>query len=378
MSHLVRVRPSGRAQLRVIHKLLPRPFYWTFDSELEAREYGGKLDALLDRGIVPVDLMPASGDDPLVSRVLTDYAGQTIAPATREVVELLADEIGVRLSAVTYRWAESWVRELKRERRLAPGTIRKRVGALSAALDWYHRREDAAWANPLSLLPRGYSTYSPDDAKALAERGLTPRRDVERDVRLGEDDEKRIRAALAGEKRPDRERPLELPEGPALAMLYTLIVETGMRLREAYTLRADQVDLRSATINVAGTKGRAGEIRWRQVPIKPVLRPVLEDYLRDRVGLIFPWWSGDPGQLDAVTSRLSRAFARLFEYAGVVGFTEHDLRHTATCKWVEMRNPDGSWMFSEIEICKILGWKDTKMMMRYASIRGSDLARRMY
>ena len=76
-------------------------------------------------------------------------------------------------------------------------------------------------------------------------------------------------------------------------------------------------------------------------------------------------------------ARLSARFGTLFDYAGVEDCTEHDLRHEATCQWVTMRRPDGHWTFSEIEVCKIMGWKDTRMMLRYASLRGSDLSSRM-
>ena len=41
-----------------------------------------------------------------------------------------------------------------------------------------------------------------------------------------------------------------------------------------------------------------------------------------------------------------------------------------------LRNATG-WVFSEIEICRIMGWSDTRMMLRYASLRGSDLASRL-
>jgi hypothetical protein len=38
-------------------------------------------------------------------------------------------------------------------------------------------------------------------------------------------------------------------------------------------------------------------------------------------------------------------------------FTEHDLRHEATCRWATMRNKaDSGWMWSELEICKIMAF----------------------
>ena len=72
-----------RFQLRVKHKLLPRPFFFTFDTEDEARTYGSQLEALLKRGIVPQELLvkPQPADDPLLTRVASDYSSQF--PVTR-------------------------------------------------------------------------------------------------------------------------------------------------------------------------------------------------------------------------------------------------------------------------------------------------------
>ncbi len=370
------VRRRGNVfELKVQHKLLPKTFYATFPTEAEAREYGGRLEALLDRGILVDGLIAERSNDPLLFGLIASYRSGALPPARDAILAVLADELaGVQLSAVTYRWCEAWVAQLKRERHLAPGTIRKRVSALSHALEAHFRRLEQAWANPLRLLPRGYSSYSREDAAELAARDLAPRRDVTRDRRLDAAEEGRIRSALAGERRPDRER--SLAADPAFAMLFDLILETGMRLREAYTLRVEQVDLASGTINVAGTKGRDGAPKPRQVPIKPALRPLLSDYCRDRVGLLFPFWGGDRAELARVTAALSRRFARLFDYAGVADFTEHDLRHEACCRWVTLRNSRGGWMFSDIEVCRIMGWSDPRMMLRYASLRGTDLAAR--
>lgn len=374
------IRPrAGKWELRIRHKLLPRDFYATFATEEEARDYGVRLEALLAQGIVVADLFPdGGGPDPRLGTALRDYlAGAPVPASRRQILEVLLEELGsTRLSAVTYRWAEAWVTRLKRERHLAPGSIRKRVAALAHALDAHHRRQERTWANPLRNLARGYSTYSEEDVSSLAARGKSARTDVKRDRRLDHGEEKRIRAALAGEKREDRERPLEMPDGPALTMLFDLIVLSGMRLREAYTLRVDQIDLPRATINVNGSKAKVGTAKPRQVPISPELRPLLAAWCKGRVGLLFPFWNGEPEELDRVSSKLSRAFSRLFDYARCPELTEHDLRHEACCRWVTLRNTRGGWMFSDLEVCKIMGWTDPKMMLRYASLRGSDLAAR--
>ena len=99
------------------------------------------------------------------------------------------------------------------------------------------------------------------------------------------------------------------------------------------------------------------------------------------IGLLLPGlWDGDdtPAALKRTTARLSARFTSAFAYAQVLDLTEHDLRHEATCRWVEMRRgAGGGWTFSDIAVCRIMGWTDPRMMLRYASLRGEDLAARL-
>lgn len=380
----VSVQKRGeRHQLRVTHPLLPRPFIHTFELEVEARNYGEQLSALLKRGVVPAELLAkgARVADPLLIEVIRGY--EKAAPITDSDTALLRhmmDELAsVRLSSMTYSWVDGYVLKLK-ARRLAPGSIRKRVGVLGRVLDWHTRATtkpgQAPLANVMRLLPAGYSVYSRLEADALQRAEKRVPRDVERDRRLAPGEEARILAALAGEKRQDRER--ALPADPPFALLFTLIINTGLRLREAYTLRVDQVDLARALIHVEGTKGHRGQVKLRTVPMTPALQAELKRHLRGRVGLLFPYWDGTPDGLKKTTAKLSARFAVLFDYAGVADLTEHDLRHEATCRWVQMRaKRGGGWAFSDVEVCRIMGWTSTRMMLRYASLRGEDLAARL-
>lgn len=371
-----------RFQLRVKHKLLPRPFHFTFDTRPEAVSYGDRLTAMLDRGVVPQELLaPAkTDDDPLVSDVIRGYT-QT-APVTDSDNELLGVVLGevltLRVSGITFKWCETYVHSLKTKSNLAPSTIRKRVGALARVIDWHIRRttpkDTQPAANPLRMMPVGYSSYSKIDEHSLKGSALMVKRDQVRDRRLPPADEARVRAALAGVKRDDRERALEAD--PAFNLLFDLILDTGLRLSEAYRLRTDQVDFDMGVIRVEGSKGHRGAIKPRVVPLKPVLRKKLAAWCKDRVGLLFPFWDGTPEGRKRASAKLSIRFRVLFEYAGVQDVTEHDLRHEATCRWVELRNR-GHWVFSEIEVCRIMGWTDTRMMLRYASLRGEDLANRL-
>lgn len=236
---------------------------------------------------------------------------------------------------------------------------------------------DLAWANPLRLLPTDYAAYRPDDEAAALAAGGTVKRDVERDRRLRAGEAERILAALAGQKRPDRERPLTAD--PALRLLFLLILHTGLRLREAYPLRCDDVDLTRRVLTVRSSKQRHGREKIRHVPIKPVLHAELTAWMTGRVGRLFPWWNGDAGELDRVTHRLSTRFGSLFAYAECDDLTEHDLRHEATCLWLEARDRTGAWLFRTEEIPRIMGWAPgSRMMERYASFRAEDMAERLW
>jgi integrase len=379
------IQARGNAhQLRVTHKLLPRPMFRTFDSQAEASTYGAQLVQLLDRGIVPAELLApqakGSRPDPLLVQAIRAYSqAAPITDSDADLFRSMLDElVGVRVSGVTFGWAQAYVGKLK-ARKLAPGTIRKRVGALARVLDWHLLSTTPAGevplANVLRLLPTGYSAYSRAEAVQLGiELDATPR-DSARDRRLASGELQRIEAALAGVKREDRERALEVD--PALDLLFHLILDTGLRLREAYRLRVDQLELGRGFIRVEGSKGHRGAIKPRTVPLRPAMVDKRRERTRDRVGLVFPYWDGTPAGLKKTTAKLSARFAVLFDYAKVPGLTEHDLRHEATCRWVELKRPDGAWTFSELEVCKLMGWSSTDMMLRYASLRGEDLAARL-
>jgi integrase len=192
---------------------------------------------------------------------------------------------------------------------------------------------------------------------------------------LSPDEAARIERVLAGEKRDDRER--IYTDDQAFVLLYQVILDTGLRLFEAFRLRSDSIDLVKNIIHVDGSKGHRGYIKPRVVPIKKHLREPLCAWCEGRVGLLFPYWDGSAESRAKSSSKLSRRFGNLFDYAKVPDFTEHDLRHEAACRWFELRRPDGGWVFSDIEIARIMGWADLRMAIRYASLRGEDLSARL-
>lgn len=391
----VRQLKNGKFELQLTNKLLPKGrVYFTFDDEGEARTYGEACEKWLAKGIVPGELAAprAVQASELFGPILRAWLDSGEPSATdQEILRGLRAYLSkLQLSTLTYEWAEGWVRSMKLDQVLAPGSIRKRVQAVSRVIDWHLRKTPGAMVgNPLKLLPRGYSAYNAKDAQLLEAVGKAPRVDVQRDRRLvpasGDhpSEEQRILQALAGVPRPDRERPLNNPDAPALRMLFLLNVWAGLRLREGYTLYRRQINLASRVIRARCSKQWHGREKWRDVPIRAELLPELETYLAtlpdDPDALVFPWWDGDPATLANTTNKLSKRFTTLFDYAGVPNFTEHDLRHEATCRWLELRSPDGGWMFRDEEINTIMGWEPgSEMAGRYASFRAEDLAARLH
>jgi integrase len=387
------VRKRGeKYELRIKHRLLPKGiFYSTFVNEVDARNYGEQLEALLAQGHLPHDLVTprVRVSSETLAKLMRDYqAAVPVSALDSAILDLLRFQIGAERAdkVLKYQWAEDWVRSLKLEHHLAPGTIRKRVGAVARLLDWFLKREAKAGeqpiANPFRLLPKNYSTYNAHEGLLLESRdNVAPKKDVSRDRRLEPNEEARIVAALRGDKREGRERALELPDGAALMDLFLLLVNTGLRLREAYTLRVQDVHLDMRTVHVRRSKTGAA----RDVPLLPDVYALLRRRIEEvkdagARAAIFPWWTDgmDSKELTRVTSLLSRALARAFAFAECIDLTAHDLRHEATCRWVLMKDGRGNWLFRTEEVMRITGHKDPRVFMRYVFLRGSDLAERLW
>lgn len=391
---------NGRHQLRIKSKLLSKPYFSTFDTLEKAEEYRDVLMSWLKRGIVPQELQddaPAAAA-PLVVEIVRSY--QKLGPVTAFDAEMLdatlGDLLGLRVSQITAEWVDAWVKQLKMVANNAPGTIRKKVGVYGRIFDWHFRRStqpgDQLPPNPFRGLPRGYSIYTKDEAaklnaaaaRAEAEAAATGRligrvkaakRDQARERRLHADEAVRVDLALRGERLPGAK--WVRPPNPDLLMLFELIVDSGLRLREAYTLRKSYLQLDRGFTKVDGTKARDGVAKPRIVPLKPSLVAKLRVYIEDKPDIIFPYWDGTVEGKKLATRALVQAFRRLFAHAQVPDFKEHDLRHEACCRWFELRNKNGGWLYSDVEICKIMGWANYAMVLRYASLRGEDLAQRL-
>ncbi len=333
--------------------VLPKPIYLTFKLEAEGDAYVAKLERLLDAGIVPDDFKGVAKASTTLGQVMAQYMDAVhIAVDDLSLLQVLRGRIGsVGLERVNYQWAEEWI-SLMRVDGLAPSTIRHKVGALARCLDWVVRSSNTILvANPLRILPKRYATTADG------------RKDVERDRRLHDGEEERIWAILNGEKPEGRQRALPLQDAVALRLMFTLALETAMRMREIYTLTADQVDIPKRTIYLVKTKnGNA-----RQVPISSVAIFALRE-CSVTSGSLFSWWDGDAKSLQYMTDKLSHQWSRIFSAAGCKDLRFHDLRHEATSRLFERTK------MNDIQISRITGHKSLQMLRRYANLRGSDLA----
>ncbi|VVE28717.1 integrase [Pandoraea pneumonica] len=368
--------------------LLPKPIYLRFESEAEGDEYVRRLEALLDAGVVPEEFAPTAAGKLTLAELNRAYQVALHVPdEDRALLNVIHARLGkTPLLTLDYKWVERWVSDMKREQNLAPSTIRHYVGALSRCFAWACRsgQYPELVINPLGLLPKRYATYSDADVAYLAAvgKGKAAKRDESREQRLDAKQEAAIRAVLNGEKREDRERPLALAYRAALECMFDLALETAMRMREIFTLSQDQIDIAARTIFLDKTKN--GD--RRQVPLSSVAVRVLGEYLAHVDGgtrgmegyaadvRLFPWWSGEVSRVELarVTSLLSRQYSRVFDMAKCGEIRFHDLRHEATSRLYERTQ------LSDLQISKITGHKDPRMLSRYANLRASNLATHLW
>lgn len=323
-----------------------------------------------------------AGNPAMLTRLFTivnEYEqARRVSASDRKLYSLLiAETENPRLCDMTLAWAEELVKGFKNPDRttkeasgknicLAPSSIRKRIGALTRACDWYQTKMQIE--RPISFtsaLGRGYSQYI-DGSKTDESR--------ERLYQQGE--EAKVLEVLNGDL--DDKTKADLAE-PAFKALYLTIRNTGMRLREAYTLRVGQIDWKRGEINVNGSKGHYGAAKPRTVPMLQIVEDTLREAIKGKrqSDLVFPFWDGHQEKHPKVSAYLSQAFSRLFKAAGVEKMREHDLRHVATVQWVTAKLEDGHYAFSESEILQMMGWSTRSMLDRYIKgYRADDLGDR--
>lgn len=199
---------------------------------------------------------------------------------------------------------------------------------------------------------------------------------------LDDDEEARLRAALAAReqhKREARERfnvwrrqhgEPALPKYKAgafvdrLQPLVLLALNTGTRQGELFALRWADLDLVRRQLQVRAAAAKGG--RPRTVPLNQEALQVLKTWQGqcDDTGpedLVFPGKAGEP------LTNVAKSWRALLEEARIEGFRWHDLRHSFASKLV-MRGVDLN------TVRELLGHVDLKMTLRYAHLAPGHLA----
>lgn len=345
--------------------VLETPLALTFRSEEEGDEYARKLEALLDRGIVPTEHQ-VKPRILTIENLIRQY-GREAHPSGKDVenLRLVEKQVGnVPWATIDANWVDCWIAEMKRVDRYAPATIRARIGALARCADWGMRKKLILLPDhPFRSLPDGYSQYTKlDDALSGVHRT-----DIERDRRLEPGEEDCILTVIRSGGLPRKQRKFKIPHAEDVEALFLLALETAMRLRELYTLTSDQINLPRRTVYLDKTKN--GD--KRAVPLSSVAVSILSSY-QDRGGHIFPWLGEQNGDLKRTSNYLSKLFSQIFDAAGCADFRWHDTRHEAISRLFERTN------LAAEEIMKISGHRSHRMTMRYLALRGSDLASRLW
>lgn len=378
MPHFVRSRTPGKHELRVTHPRLAKAFYGTFETREKADQIGQQAIAALDAGgDIPAWLQrhPERPARVTVAQAILAYRNIRAVPAsTQGILDTLCDEIGRQaLAQIDYDWVEAWIRAMKLQKQLAPGTIRKKKGALSRVFDWLVRAHPL-WlsANPLHGLPHGYSGYDENSRAELIRNGLSMPEDIERNRRIDRTEQAHILTVL--ERRvAQANTAAQRAEADAMNLMFQLALCTAMRMREIYTLTLPQIAIEQKTIFLDKTKN--GD--RRQVPLSKEARgllqrswPALDEF---RCGnRLLPFWNGqlDQSSLRETTAEVSLLFSKLFAEAGSEDLHFHDTRHEAICRWV-LESPVP---ITSEQLGRAAGMRDARTRQRYLSLRGSELA----
>jgi len=298
--------------------------------------------------------------NPTLSAFLTDEYGPWVkahrntGQETLERIEAnFPNLLSERMGAISIAAIEQW-RTRRLDSNIKPATINRDVACLKAALakavEWQAiDSHPLAKLKPLKDRRTGVVRYLTNDEEA-ALRGALAARDQR--IKAGRASGNEWREKRGHDLLPDMSSQVY---GDHLSPMVLLILNTGLRRGEAFSLTWDNVDTDKHLLTVSGHVAKSG--KPRHVPLNQEAIDVLEVW-RDQTpaaGLIFPGKNG--GRLDNVNS----AWRSVLKSAGIENFRFHDTRHTFASKLV-MRGVD------LYVVKELLGHATIEMTERYAHL----------
>lgn len=243
---------------------------------------------------------------------------RNILPIRKKLADLTPDDLG--------QWRNA------RLEQVAPGTVLRESGLLSAVLECARREWRWITVNPMSDVRK-------------------PRAPDHREVLITRPQIRRMLSAMGYHRGPCRS------VTQAVAVAFLLALRTGMRAGEICALT--WADILSGYCKVTAVEKGAGKTGKRDVPLTPKAERLIESMHGFDADLVFGLSSQT---LDAM-------FRKYRVRAGLSGFTFHDSRHTAA-----------TWLAPKLHIldlCKMFGWKDPKRAMVYYNPKAADIAKRL-
>lgn len=160
--------------------------------------------------------------------------------------------------------------------------------------------------------------------------------------------------------RPAEEKQLfEAFSHPMLPHITRLALETACRLSELLNVKWEHIRLREGTLIIPHTKTDVP----RTIPLSPGAIKTLKRIPRlQNNGRLFDCWA----RIDS----FENVFRRAVKKAKLEDFRFHDLRHTATSKLAQQ-------IPNVIELSRITGHTDLRMLSRYYHISAKDLAKKL-
>jgi hypothetical protein len=163
----VRQRKNGTWEVTIRNKALPKPYYYTFDHETEARDFVSRIECQLNEGKIPESLQEPLSNRGTIGGAVNAYLEVShVSAHDHAILTGLPHSIKVTpLNGITVRWGLSWVAQMH-SLGIAPGSIKKKIGAVARCLDW-HILNKTISHNPLREMPRNYAAYPATHEKSV-------------------------------------------------------------------------------------------------------------------------------------------------------------------------------------------------------------------
>jgi integrase/recombinase XerD len=146
--------------------------------------------------------------------------------------------------------------------------------------------------------------------------------------------------------------------------LTNVLIDTGVRIDEALTIRVADIDLDNLLVKVRG-KGR----KERIVPFSPALRRVLFQWLKKRRDPLKSDWLFPTGTGNRITPRnATRTHHAFLQRLGIPQSGFHRLRHTFATNYLRSGG-------DIVRLSRVLGHSQITTTMRYQHLQTEDLQR---